>query len=170
VRKIKLFIAASLDGYIAREDGSIDWLPQSGNSGYDEFYKTVDTVIMGRKTYAQVLTFGKYPYQDKKSYVFTRHVDSKKDENVEFVFETEKFVKELVSSSGKDIWLVGGAEIVSYFLNHSFVDEIILSVVPVVLGKGIPLFKNIKKDTQLELIKTVEYDKLVELHYKVDGS
>jgi len=167
LRKIKLFIASSLDGFIAREDGSIDWLPQSGNSGYDEFYKTMDTVIMGRKTYEQILTFGKYPYEDKKSYVFTRNPDKKKDENVEFVFETEKFVKELIFSSGKDIWLIGGAELVSVFLNQDFVDEVILSIIPVVLGKGIPLFKNIQTQTKLELIKTTEYDELVELHYKV---
>ncbi len=167
MRKIKLFIASSLDGYIAREDGSIDWLPQSGNSGYDEFYKTVDSVIMGRKTYEQVLTFGKYPYQDKKSYVFTKNADKKKDENVEFVFETEKFVKELVSSSGKDIWLVGGAELISTFFNFDFIDEVILTIIPIAIGKGIPLFKNIKKNTNLKLIKTTEYDELVELHYKV---
>lgn len=167
MRKIKLFIASSLDEYIAREDGSIDWLPQTGNSGYNEFYKTVDTVIMGRKTYDQILTFGKYPYEDKTSYVFTRNSNKRKDSNVEFVFETEKFLKELISSSGKDIWLVGGAELVSAFLNQDFVDEIILSIIPVVLGKGIPLFKNIQREIKLQLIKTTEYDKLVELHYKV---
>ena len=68
-----LFIASSLDSYIAKNDGSMDWLPVNCSSGYDEFYKSVDTVIMGKKTYNQVLTFGAYSYKGKKSYVLTRH-------------------------------------------------------------------------------------------------
>ncbi len=167
MRKIKLFIASSLDGYIAREDGSIDWLPENTESGYDEFYKTVDTVLMGRKTYEQVLTFGAYPYKENKSYVFTRSPDQKKDENVKFVSDVEEVTKELVSSTGKDIWLVGGADLVSDFLNHNLIDEIILSIIPVSIGKGIPLFKNLKKEVKLELVETSEYKGLVELHYKV---
>ena len=167
MRKIKLFIASSLDGYIAKEDGGVDWLPDNADSGYDEFYKTIDAVIMGRKTYEQVLTFGAYPYGDKKSYIFTSNSNRNKDENVEFVSKIDEFTKELISSPGEDIWLVGGAEIISSFLNSGFVDEIIISIVPIILGKGISLFKNIQKDTNLELVKTTQYEKLVELHYIV---
>jgi len=167
MRKIKLFIACSLDGYIAKEDGSVNWLPENTDSGYDQFYSSIDTVLMGQKTYEQILTFGKYPYKDKISYVFSRNPNQKKDENVEFTSEVEEFTKKLVSSSGKDIWLVGGSEIASIFVNLKFVDELILSVIPVVLTKGIPLFKNIKEEIKLELIKTTEYPKLVELSYKV---
>jgi len=167
-RKIKLFIACSLDGYIAKEDGSVNWLPQSKDSAYNNFYKSIDTVLMGKKTYEQILTFGKYPYKDKTSYVFTKKPNQKKkDENVEFTSDAEEFTRELVLSSGKDIWLVGGSDIVTTFLNLKFIDEIILSVIPMVLGKGIPLFKNIRKEIKLELIKTTEYDELVELSYKV---
>ena len=168
MRKIILYIASSLDGYIARENGDVDWLPENTTSGYDEFYKTIDMVVMGKKTYEQVLTFGAYPYKDKKSYVFTRNNEQTKDQNTEFVFDIDKFVKENISNSGKNIWLVGGAEIISSFLNRGFVGEVILSIVPVILGKGIPLFKNIQNETKLELIKTTEYDKLVEIHYNVD--
>lgn len=82
MRKIILFIASSLDGFIARESGDIDWLPKNTDSGYNDFYKSIDTVIMGKKTYNQVLTFGDYPYKDKKSYVFTRNNDLTKDENI----------------------------------------------------------------------------------------
>ena len=167
MRKIKLFIACSLDGYIAKENGSVNWLPENTDSGYDQFYSSIDTVLMGQKTYEQILTFGKYPYKDKISYVFSRNPNQKKDENVEFTSEVEEFTKKLVSSSGKDIWLVGGSEIASTFVNLKFVDELILSVIPVVLSKGIPLFKNIKEEIKLELIKTTEYPKLVELSYKV---
>ena len=165
--KITLFIASSLDGYIARENGDIDWLPQIGESGYDDFIKSVDTVIMGKTTYDQVLTFGDYPYKDKKSFVFTRNSNQNKDENSEFVSDVKKFVKDGFPNAVEHIWLVGGAEIISTFVNLGFVDEIILSIIPVVLGKGIPLFKNIEKEVKLELIKTTDYDTLVELHYKV---
>ena len=168
MRRIILYIASSLDGYIARENGDVDWLPENTKSGYDEFYKTIDTVVMGKKTYEQVLTFGAYPYKDKKSYVFTRNNEQTKDQNTEFVSDIDKFVKENISNSGKNIWLVGGAEIISSFLNRGFVDEIILSIIPVVLGKGITLFKNTQNEVKLGLIKTTEYDKLVELHYNVD--
>ena len=167
MKKIILFIASSLDGYVARENGDIDWLPQNTASGYDEFYKSIDTVIMGKKTYDQILTFGDYPYKDKKSYVFTRNNNHSKDENTEFVHDVDKLVKDIISNSGTNIWLVGGAEIISAFVNFGFVDEIILSIIPIVLGKGIPLFKNIQKETKLELIKTTDYDVLVELHYKI---
>ncbi len=85
----------------------------------------------------------------------------------EFTSNAEEFTRELVLSSGKDIWLIGGSDIISTFLNLKFIDEIILSVIPVVLGKGIPLFKNIMKEIKLELLKTTEYDELVELSYKV---
>jgi len=165
MKKIIVYIATSMDGFIARENGDIDWLPETTESSYDEFYKTIDMVVMGKKTYDQVLTFGTYPYKDKKSYVFTRHSDQLKDENVEFVSNIDKFVKESVSNSGNNIWLIGGAEIISAFLNHGFVDEIILSVIPIVLGKGIHLFTNIHHETKFELIKTTNYGKFVELHY-----
>ena len=166
MRKIILFIASSLDGYIARENGNIDWLPENTASGYDNFLKSVDTVIMGKTTYDQVLAFGDYPYKDKKSFVFTR-TDQDKDENAEFVSDVEKFVKDGFPGTGENIWLVGGAQIIASFLNQGVVDEIIISVIPVILGNGIPLFKNIENETNLELIKTEKYDRLVDLHYKV---
>ena len=165
--KIRVYIASSLDGYVARESGDVDWLPETTESGYDIFYKSVDTVIMGKTTYDQVLTFGDYPYKDKKSLVFTRNSAQNKDENAEFVSDVEKFVKDGFPGAGENIWLVGGAQIIASFLNRGAVDEIIISVIPVLLGKGIPLFKNIENETKLELVKTVKYDQLVDLYYKV---
>ncbi len=166
MRKIILYIASSLDGYVARENGDIDWLPQSDISGYDEFYKTVDVVVMGKTTYDQVLTFGEYPYKDKKSFVFTR-TSKNNDENVEFVSDIEKFVKNGFPRAGQNIWLVGGAKIIALFLKMGIVDEIITTVIPVLLGKGIPLFKNIENQTNLKLVKTETHDQMVDLHYKV---
>jgi len=167
MRKTVLFIASSLDGYIAKTNGSVDWLPVNGSSGYNEFYKSIDTVIMGKKTYDQVLTFGAYPYKDKKSYVLTRNDAQSVDEDIQLVNNVEKLTKTLLASTGSNIWLVGGAEIITIFMNLGFIDEIILSIIPVVLGSGIPLFTNLQKETKLQLIKTTEYDALVELHYKV---
>lgn len=164
--KILVYIASSLDGYIAREDGGVDWLPESSDSSYDAFYKSIDTVIMGKTTYDQVLTFGDYPYKDKKSFVFTR-TSKDNDPNVEFVSDVEKFVKDGFPGAGDNIWLVGGAKIIALFLNLGVVDEIITTIIPVLLGKGIPLFQNIEDERNLELVKTEKYGQLVDLHYKV---
>ena len=164
--KVSVYIASSLDGYIAREDGSIDWLPESSESGYDAFYKSIDTVIMGKTTYDQVRTFGVYPYKGKKSFVFSK-TQQNSDENAEFVSDVEKFVKDGFPGAGKTIWIIGGAKIIVSFLKQGIVDEIIITKIPVLLGKGIPLFENLEDETKLELIKTEKYDQLVDLHYKV---
>ena len=123
-----------MDGYIAREDGSICWLPESAESRYDVFYKSVDTVIMGKTMHDQVLTFGEYPYKDKKSFVFTT-TNQNKDENAEFVSCVDKFVKDGFSGVGKNIWLVGGAQTIAYFLKQKVVDGMAVTIIPVLLGK-----------------------------------
>ena len=164
--KVSVYIAVSLDGYIAREDGSIDWLPEPSESGYDTFYKSVDTVIMGKTTYDQVLTFGEYPYKNKKSFVFSKTQENS-DENAEFVSDVEKFVKDGFPRVGENIWLVGGAKIIASFLKQGVVDEIIITKIPVLLGKGLLLFENLEDEVKLELIKTEKYGQLVDLHYKV---
>ncbi|MFZ9005745.1 MAG: dihydrofolate reductase family protein, partial [Nitrosopumilaceae archaeon] len=161
-----VYIASSVDGYIARENGSVDWLPENADSGYSDFYKSIDTVIIGKTTYDQILTFGEYPYKDKKSFVFTR-TNQNKDENVEFLFNVEKFIEEGFPDAGQNIWLVGGAQIIASFIKNQAVDEIIISLIPVLLGKGIPLFKNIENEIKLEFIKTKKYAQLAEMHYKV---
>ena len=166
MRKVVVYIASSLDGYIARENGDIDWLPEPSESGYNAFYKSVDTIIMGKTTYAQVLTFGSYPYKNKKSFVFSR-TNRDNDDNVEFVSDIAKFVDDDFPGAGKNIWLVGGSQIIASFLKQRAIDEIIITVIPVLLGKGIPLFKNVEKETKLELIKIEKFGQLVDLHYKV---
>jgi dihydrofolate reductase len=163
--KILVYIATSLDGFVARENGSIDWLPESSESSYEAFYKSIDTVIMGKTTYDQILTFGEYPYKDKKSIVFSK-TQQNDDENAEFVSDIEKFVKDSFPGAGENIWLVGGAKIIASFLKQGVVDEIIITKIPVILGNGILLFPNIE-ETKLELIKTEKFGQLVDLHYKV---
>jgi dihydrofolate reductase len=166
MRKIKLFIASSMDGFIAKEDGNVDWLYTDGDYGYSSFYKTVDTVLMGMNTYRQALGFGEYPYKGKKGFVFTRTL-SGKDRNVEFVSDPVAFTKKLLSSGGKDIWLVGGSEINTLFLRNGLIDELILSVHPVYLGKGIPLFRT-EEPVWFRLISSVPYKKgLMQLRYEI---
>jgi dihydrofolate reductase len=167
MRKIKLFIASSLDGFIARHDGSIDWLFTDADYGYSDFLKSVDTVLMGRKTYDKVLTFGEYPYKDKKNYVFSQNPGVKRRHNgVEFIADIVEFGRELAKSDGKDIWLVGGSDVISIFLNASLLDEIVLSIHPIVLSKGIPLFKNVLMPVNLKLQNSIPYENgLVQLHY-----
>ena len=164
--KILVYIASSLDGYIARENGDIDWLPEASESGYGEFYKSVDTVILGKTTYDQILTFGEYPYKEKKSFVFSKSGQNT-DNNVEFVPDVEKYVKDGFPGAGKNIWLVGGAKIIGSFLKQGVIDEIIITKIPVILGNGISLFGDLESQIKLELIKTKKFGPLVDLHYEV---
>ncbi|MEG4454540.1 dihydrofolate reductase family protein [Microcoleus sp. N9_A1] len=168
MRKIVLFIASSLDGYIARSNGDIDWLFTDQNYGYNKFLDSIDTVLMGRKTYEQVLTFGEYPYQEKKSYVFTKNLDFQGTSDVEVVTDLESFVNDLRLLEGKNIWLVGGALLIRDFLNQNFVNEVILSVHPLILGEGIPLFVNPINTTALQLTGCQTYSSgMVQLSYDV---
>lgn len=160
MRKIKLFIASSLDGYIARQSGEVDWLFTDQDYGYMEFFNQVDTVIMGNKTYQQLLTFGEYPYQGKQAFVFSKTSQNVIDNNVKFISSGwENLINALRQSSGRDIWLVGGAQTIHYFLINGFIDELILSIHPIILGNGIPLIVNdLSLETALQLkdVKTYE--------------
>jgi dihydrofolate reductase len=160
MRKIILFIASSLDGYIARRDHSIDWLFTSGDYGYKKFYDSIDTVIVGRKTYDVVRGFEKEPFKGKKIFVFSRS-------NPNFSKDPVKTVRRLKKEKGRNIWLVGGGKMISVLMNAGLVDEIINSVHPIVLGSGIPLFPGVK-ETNMKLKKTTAFPSgLLQLHYAV---
>lgn len=150
MRKISLFIASSLDGYIARESGEIDWLFTDQDYGYTEFIAEVDTLIMGNKTYQQVLGFGEYPYSDKEVFVLSKTLQGETENKAKFVnADWQGFINDLRHSSGGVIWLVGGGKTIHYFLKHGFIDELILSIHPIILGSGIPLFVN---DSSIETV------------------
>jgi dihydrofolate reductase len=174
--RIKLYIACSLDGFIAREDGSIDWLNEYENNtktdyGYSEFYASIGTVLMGRKTYEQVLGFGKWPYEDKKVYVFTRQKEPlKREENVEFISEDiGEFVRHLKKESEKDLWLVGGAQLIKVFLKENLIQDFIIFIVPIILGSGIALFDHIGKEIRLTTGNLEKYENgLVRIDYKIE--
>ncbi|AFS77454.1 dihydrofolate reductase family protein [Gottschalkia acidurici 9a] len=172
-RNIVLYIAASLDGYIARSNGSIDWL--SGDSdndntdnGYDKFYSTVDTIVMGRTTYDQVineLSPDIWVYEGKKCYVATTK-KYEPDNNVEFISENiTEFIKNLKKQQGKDIWLVGGGKLIDQFIKQDLIDKYIISIIPTILGDGIPLFLRNNPQIKLKLIETKNINGIVELTY-----
>lgn len=170
-RKLVLFIASTLDGYIATKDHNLNWLfnvEGEGDNGISEFYNTIDTIIMGRTTYDWIMAHEDvFPYKDKKCYVFSR----KAKEDTEYVSFVNKDVislsKELKSKSGKDIWVMGGSELISNFINEKLVDEIRVTVAPVLLGSGIPLFKENNVQILLRLNSTNRFNQFVELRYEV---
>lgn len=159
MRKLICYIAATADGFIARPDGNIDWLtslpdPVDDDYGYAEFLSGIDTTLMGNATYKEVLGFGEpFPYPDLKNYVFTRESNAPATEFVEFVSDDiAAFVRDLKQQSGKDIWLIGGGKINAVMLEAGLIDELILSVVPQVLGRGIPLFEGANAEAKLKLV------------------
>lgn len=173
--QIKLFIAASLDGYIARENHSLDWLDQlehmkDEDYGYAEFLESVDILLIGRKTYEEVLGFGvEWPYQGKKSYVFTADSEfTTETPDTEVVNElTPEFITQLQEAES-DIWLVGGGKLIASFLKLGAVDDILVSIIPVMLGNGIPLFPEIHKDAKLQLVSCESFrNGVVNLSYRL---
>jgi dihydrofolate reductase len=164
VPEVVLYIASSLDSYIARPDGNVDWLdeiaaPGEGSQedfGYAEFFAAIGTVLMGRATYEQILTFGvDYPYPGTTGYVFSRTRAGQHDENVEFVdgADIPRFIAHLRVASDQHIWLIGGGLLIREFLRHDLIDRIIITVMPVILGGGIPLFPPPTPQVDLELVE-----------------
>lgn len=147
MRPLKLYIATSLDGYIATADGSVEWLDayQSDEEdyGYHRFYDSVDTLLMGGNTYRAILGFGcDWPYAGKQTWVLSRSIQAATSGQFGIISrDTLTFVRQLKSlETGKDIWLVGGGEIISLLLAENLIDEMLLCIFPVMLGNGIPLF------------------------------
>jgi len=164
--KTKLYIATTLDGFIAREDGSLDWLDELSNPnqtdyGYGEFYATIDTVVMGRKTYEDVLGFGvDWPYADSKTYVVTSKPDYQtKTENTSVIHQiSTETIASLKAESEKNIWVVGGGKVITAMLNQGQIDEMMLCLIPTILGKGIQLFPDNPVETKFDLINTESFE------------
>lgn len=164
--KVILYIASSIDGFIARENGSLDWLdnvpnPNNTDHGYTAFLTDVETIIMGRKTYDTVIGFGiDWPYANKTTYVVSRNSDLKLTTPNTYVLtsDLEAFVTELKQSGKKNCWLVGGGDLNSYFFSRNLIDSMILSIAPVVLGQGISLIGNKTSTSNWTLIKTEQYE------------
>jgi dihydrofolate reductase len=176
-RKIIVYIATSADGFIARPDGSVDWLDRprpKGNYGMGAFYKSIDTVLWGRKTCDMALDSqkkGASAFDRRvKNYVFTRSLlQSPAPAGVEFVSEPIKaFATRLRKQKGKDIWMMGGAGIIASFLDEGEIDEFMIHVIPKFIGEGIPLIAPGHRTVPLNLIFCTKFtDGVVKLHYAV---
>ncbi len=176
-RKVVLYIAMSLDGYIARKDGDISWLTKYDNTpglaeGYSEFIQNIDTLIMGNSTYKQIsleLFVDKWPYDGLKSYIFTSKPEKSDNSDIEFVnTDLPDFVRQLQGQDGKDIWIVGGNSIVNPLIKNNLIDEYYISIIPTILGDGIALFDKDKSFIQLKLERCMKYDDIITVIYKRD--
>ena len=171
-REVKVYIAVSLDGYIAHSDGNIEWLDSVARPdedyGYAAFIETIDTVIMGRKTYEKVLSFGgDFPHAGRDCYVLSR-TERALDGQVRFFSgPVEELLNQLRSRPGKDIFIDGGSEAIDQFREKGLIDSYTVSILPILLGEGIPLFKESKKELPLKLVKAIPFDSgLVQLTYE----
>jgi dihydrofolate reductase len=178
MRKIIVYIATSADGYIARRDGAVDWLDRprlKGDYGMGEFYRSIDTVLWGRKTYDMALGLkaggnaGTESDSKVKNYVFSRRPPRKPVAGAEFVKEPiPEFAKRLRSLAGKNIWMMGGAGIIASFLDAGAIDEFIIHVIPTLIGEGIPLIAPRHRTVPLKLVSCRSFsDGVVRLHYAV---
>lgn len=160
MRKITYRCANSLDNYIARPDHTFDWI-MSGKEAMEflrDYWKTIDTILMGRKTYEVTLEMSKgksNPSAGMKTYVFSRTLKASIDDSIEIVStDAAGFVRKLKSEEGKDICLMGGGEFAKTLLEENLVDEIGLNIHPILLGRGIPLFLEMNHRIDLELIES----------------
>lgn len=180
MRRFIVSVATSADGFIARADGGVDWLDDprtAGDYGMRAFYKSIDTILWGRKTYEVALGFQKRGIKGSafdpkvKNYVFSHDPPRVAAPAVEFVTEpVPEFAKRLRAKRGKHVWLMGGAGLVASFLDAGEVDEFIVHVIPTLIGEGIPLVAPARRTVLLTLLSSRRYpDGVVRLHYAVEG-
>lgn len=172
-RKVILYIAMSLDGYIAKENDDLSFLDlvakDGEDYGYAEFINTIDTVILGRKTYDWIMAHvPEFVHEDKKTYVITRTSKSTKGNTEFYTGSLDELISKLRQEDGKNIFIDGGAEIVNLLLNKKLIDEFVISIIPIFLGGGVRLFKEGFPEQRLELIESKSFEKgLVQLHYQL---
>ena len=169
--KISVYIAISIDGYIARSDGNLDWLDRVG--GFDEDYgfqtllDSIDAVILGRKTYEAAATVPDWPYKGKRIVILSNTLKTVREGAEIFRGDITQLLSQLNSDGIKHIWIDGGLTI-SKFLNLQMVDSMTLSVIPVILGAGIPLYHAIDKELSCSLVSSQSYPSgLVQLKYEI---
>ncbi|WP_313891827.1 dihydrofolate reductase family protein [Psychrobacillus sp.] len=168
-RNVILYIATSIDGYIANNDGTLEWLETTeveGDSGYNSLVERIDTVVMGKGTYDVIRGFDvDYPYSEFKNYVFSKSA-SGSDKYATFIDEEVKtFIENIKQEPGKDIWLIGGGNLARAFFKENLIDEFQLAIAPIVLGKGISLYAGDDITQNYTLSKVEKLGQLVMLHY-----
>lgn len=173
-RRIIVNIATSADGYVARRDGSLDWLTNrpapKGFYGLPEFSRSIDAKILGRKTFDTSVKLGAKFSTDDTHYVFSRRsAPAFVPAGVQFVAEPIRaFAARIRKQAGKNLWLMGGGEIIGAFLDEGAIDEFIISVVPTFIGEGIPLIAPKHRDVPLRLLSSQQFpDGVVQLQYDV---
>jgi dihydrofolate reductase len=170
-RKLCLFIAMSLDGYIAKPDGDISFLNEMNHEGedygYTAFIDTVGTVILGRKTYDKILSMGiESPYGEREVIVLTHNPQNAIANTSFYSGNLSELISTLKNKSGKNLYCDGGAQTVNQLLQEKLIDEMVVSVIPVLLGDGIRLFGGYFQEQKLKLIECKSFEKgLVQLHY-----
>lgn len=169
-KKVILYIACSLDGFIARKNHDVSWLFMDQSYGFEEFEKSFSAAIMGRKTYEFSRQFSDPPFKGKKNFVLTTQSKLFPESTDELIFcsyqDAIKYINEGNIDSG--VFLVGGVKIISDFFNEDLVDEIVVAFHPIILGEGIPLFHGINKEIMLEYKGNEDFDTgLVKLKYSV---
>lgn len=164
MKKIILYISASLDQRIAEPDGSLEWLtglpnPNKIDNGYKDLLASVDTVLIGGRSYRELLNMGvNWPYPEQMTYVVSRH-DWGTKENLRYITENiTETVSALRNEPGKDILLVGGAELISILLASDLIDEMQICYIPVILGEGLPLFPAQPKKSEWRLEGSIVYE------------
>jgi dihydrofolate reductase len=171
-RKVILYIAASLDGYIAKPGDDLSFLlmvqKEGEDYGYTDFINSVDAVILGRRTYDWVMTqVPEFPHADKETYVITRTARPDIGKTKFYTGDLRSLIIELKSREGKNIFIDGGAQIVNALLKEKLIDEMIISIIPILVGNGIKLFEDGRPEQVLELLSTKQFDTgLTQLHYK----
>lgn len=167
---VTLFIATSLDGKIAGPDDDVSWLFTDADYGYSSFYSEVDALVMGRGTYKVVNTFGEWPYKGRRTYVVSRKETPEitTPDTIAFCGTLPDLIEKLDEEGRQKVWLVGGGELVTSFLQQGLLDELVVSLHPVLLGKGVPLFPASFPRAILDLKSVMSYDSgLVQLRYAV---
>jgi dihydrofolate reductase len=173
-RKIIVNIATSADGYVARPDGNLDWLTDrpapKGFYGLPEFERSTDAKILGRKTFDRSLQMGARFGAGAVHYVFSRRPPpASLPAGVRFITESiAAFAERVRSQSGKNVWMMGGGEIIGSFLDEGAIDEFVITVVPTFIGEGIPLLAPRHREVELRLLGVQQFpDGVVQLHYDV---
>ena len=166
--KVSAFIATSLDGFIARNDDGLDWLneanasvPDGEDCGFRAFMDSVDALVMGRKTYDQVLSFGEWPYGETPVIVLSRNpitFPPGVPDTVTHSSEPPRDLLERLSAEGLEHVYIDGGNTIQGFLSEGLIDEMTVTVIPVILGSGIPLFGPIEKDINLTHVRTIAFD------------
>jgi len=174
--KVTYYVASSLDGYIAKEDGDVSWLEDLNismeDAGYDKFYSTVDALVMGRKTYEMVVSFGQWPYGDKPVWVCSSNkISPIEGSNLQAGSTPEEASKAANEMNIKHLWLVGGGSLASSFLEYNLLTNISLSLMPIILGSGIKLFGDLPSPIKINKENQKPHESgMVQLEYIIKNA